>query len=77
MKEHTKHQMTAIVIKQYERLISHAKEELNLSPGNFEIKYYYQLLIKEILVLAVDLGLLSTRKKNQYEHAAAEELGKC
>ena len=36
----TKTQMTSIIIKEYNKLIDRAKEELKLSPGTFELNIF-------------------------------------
>ena len=55
-------------------MIDHAKEELANDPGNFQIKYHHLALINEVMVVAVDLGLLSGAEKEGYEQIANEEL---
>jgi len=70
----TKTQMTGIIIKEYNRLIDHAKEELKLSPGSFQIKYHYHALINELTLIAMDLGLITKAEKERYEMEAVEDL---
>ena len=68
--------MQDIVIKEYDRLIDKAKEELKPIPGNGYVVSYYQALINEVFVLAVDLGLVTEADKDRYTDEAAAELKK-
>ena len=77
MKDYSKQQMTDIVIKEYNRLLNHAKEEFGNIPGNIETKYFYISLINEVFVLAVDLGLVTEVDKDRYMDEAEVEMGEC
>ena len=72
----SKTQMRDIVIKEYDRLIDKAKEELKPIPGNGYVVSYYQALINEVFVLAVELGLVTETDKHRYMDEAEVELKK-
>ena len=66
--------MTSIIIKEYNRLLDHAKEELANDPGNYQIKYHFLALINELMVVAVELGLISEEEKELEGIKAIKEL---